>query len=151
MHGPYPKPYIVYRKSGAPSITRLPRSACLLQYRNHTLRAGTITRIKRLHLSQNQQGLQNQTAGNEENSRDSRPRPRPILRRILRPKRHTTHDPSNSPKPNKRGTRQSTSPLSTDIVCLVRHGCWDIGIRPGHGEKYACVAGRISRGEAHHG
>lgn len=43
--------YIVYRKSGAPSITRLPRSACLLQYQNHTLRLGTMTKIKRLHLS----------------------------------------------------------------------------------------------------
>lgn len=81
---------------------------------------------------------------------NSRVYPRPITRCILFSENKTTRNTTDPTESHQRSTGERPSPLSADIVSLVRQASRDICIRPGDAEENAHIAHGVRFGEAHH-
>lgn len=82
--------------------------------------------------------------------RDSGIHSGPIAGRVLFTENQTTHDTPETTKSNKGSTGESTSPLSTHIVRLVRHTSGNIGIGTGDSKENTRIPRGITAGESHH-
>lgn len=68
-------------------------------------------------------------ANNQQITRNSRVATWPVMGRILASEHQRACNATNATEPNERCTAECALPLPTDVIRLICHGGWNVGIR----------------------
>lgn len=71
--------------------------------------------------------------------------------RVLGPEDQTTGDTTDTAEANQGRATEGSLPLAADVIRLVGHGGWDVGVCSGRDEEDTKVACRSALGKAHDG